>query len=101
MNDGPDLRAQQRAHALLGRLLARCGREGLPAIAWAVAEHGLLTGRCVGEDRMAAFEAWCRALDLGRWADTARPNGVILHQAAREDIDGVDVTLIAYEENER
>jgi aryl-alcohol dehydrogenase-like predicted oxidoreductase len=91
-------RDQRKAHALLGNLLGRCESEGLPVLHWSIAEHGLLTARCLHDDpahRLEAFEAWMRALDLGRWPDEERPDGAIRHQAAREGLDGVDVSLIA------
>lgn len=91
-------RDQRKAHALLGRLIDRCEREGLPVLRWTIAEHGLLTARCMDDDparRVAAFETWRRALGLGLWPETTRPDGATRHQAVREGLDGVDVSLIA------
>lgn len=89
---------QHRAHALLGKLLDRCDREDLPVLHWAIAPHGLLTARCLDDDqpqRIVAFQAWTRALDLGLWPEDTSPAGAIRHQAVRENLDGADISLIA------
>jgi hypothetical protein len=98
MTRGEQLAAQRRAYALLGRLLERGEREGLPVIDWAIASHGLLTGYCYDEayaQRPATFAVWVAALDLGVWPTVRRPDGGRQLQAVREDLDGVDVTLVA------
>jgi hypothetical protein len=98
VNRGEQLAAQRRAYALLGRMLERTEREGLPVIDWAIASHGLLTGYCYDEayaQRPATFAAWVAALDLGQWPTTRRADGGTQLQAVREDVGGVDVTLVA------
>lgn len=92
------LRSQRRAYELLGRIIDRCEREGLPVIDWAIASHGLLTGYCFDDDpaqRPATFRAWVAALNLGLWPAVDRKDGGTQLHAVREDVDGVDVTLVA------
>lgn len=91
-------RDQRKACALLSQLLDRCEREGLPVLRWTIAEHGLMTARCMDDDparRAAAFETWTRVLGLGLWPEITRPDGTIRRQAVREGLDGADVSLIA------
>lgn len=89
---------QHRATALLGKLLDLGDREGLPVIEWEIATHGMLYGRCFHRDRSkrpGELRAWVEALDMHPWPDVTNADGSIRYHAVREDLDGVDVIVVA------
>jgi hypothetical protein len=77
---------QQRAHALLGRILDQGARERLPVIEWEIAKHGLITGRCFHDDhtqRPAELRSWADALGLYPWPEIAYRRGKRLQAVRR------------------
>jgi hypothetical protein len=88
---------QRRAHALLGKFIDRCYREGLPVIHWRIGLLGGLAGECLATDttvRRADFEAWVRALDLERRPERTH-NGITRLSAGRSDLERVGVVITA------
>lgn len=98
MTRDEQLHSQRRAHALLGKLLDRCEREGLPVIEWDIATHGMIIGRCFDPDhakRPDELRAWADALGLHDWPERTLRRGKRL-QAIRENVaPGVDVEVLA------
>jgi hypothetical protein len=92
---------QRRAHALLGKLLDRCGTEGLPVIHWAVGTIATLAGECLDNDaakRRAQFEAWAEALQLERRPERTRDGTTRLTAVGDVDRVGVVITADIYDE---
>lgn len=89
---------QHRAQVLLGKVLDLGDREQLPVIEWEIATHGMLYGRCFHGDhaeRRGELRAWVNALGLNPWPDLTTADGGMRYHAVREDLDGVDVIVVA------
>jgi hypothetical protein len=87
-SDGELVARHRRGVELLGELLERAGREGLPAVTWwsVGSDTAVLTGYIRHGSRtrrQAAFEAWRAALELDHSWDNQRSGEDALHLYAR------------------
>jgi hypothetical protein len=99
ITDREQLGWQRRAVRVLAGLLELAARDGLPPVAWTVADAGAgLVARCFAPDparRRADFDAWCAVLGARHWPAVTTGTTTHLHATAK-DVDGlVDVVVVA------